>query len=95
MNSPLTTCHVLVGWIIGSRILCNEQRQAGMELGACLASCAPVRACQPEEGMSSCNSATREAAFCNLHNDTVGAALTGAGRSGLFLHPNCILWEPA
>ena len=60
MNSPLTACHVLVGWIIGSCILCNEQRQARMGPGACLASCAPVRACQPEEGVSPCNSATQE-----------------------------------
>lgn len=75
MNSPLTACHVLVGWITGLCILCNEQRQAGMGPGACLASCAPVRACQPEGGMSPCNSAAQERLLFVICTMTLSARL--------------------
>lgn len=93
----LILCYVLMGFPRGLCICAVHKCMEGLGTVPCLSSCAlskGLSACERHVSLKSGHPG-RLPLFHNLHKDTVCAALTGVGRSGSFLHPNYILWEPA
>lgn len=100
VNSVNSHSHAMLCPMAFPRELCVCAMHKCMEgLGTCALL---VKLC-PSKGLSACKRHVslqlghpgRLPLFHNLHKGTVCAALTGVGRSGSFLHPNYILWEPA